>query len=121
MKKLIITTLAAAALTFAACSSIGNNPEQDGRDMMNQCIALLKDGKVEEAQKTVEKYAKVYKEKSFDDKATFIKAGSSALWDNMLEGGAAEWAKITEQLKPALEKFRELQEDFDTNSAENEE
>ncbi len=117
MKKYTFLLIAAITFLASACTQIGNDPEKDGRDMMNQCIAELKEGNTDKASEIVEKYVKVYKEKPIHDKLTFAKAGSGAMWDAMIEAGATEWAKFAEQIKPVLEEFSNLQNSTESEDA----
>lgn len=120
MKKLIYLLLAAVALTAISCTRIGDDPEKDGRNMMTQYLALLKDGETDKANKTLSKYIEVYKDKPLKDQATFFKASTGAVWDNMREYSISEWAKLSEKIEPALEQLKELGNSFDAAPAENE-
>lgn len=102
MKKYTFLLIAIITFLASACTQIGNDPEKDGRDMMNQCIAELKEGNPDKASEVVEKYVQVYKEKPIHDKLTFAKAGSGAMWDAMIEMALRNGLSLQNRLSPYL-------------------
>lgn len=114
MKRLIYLLLAVAALMACSCSRIGDDPEKDGRDMMTQYIAQIREGNIDKANETLSKYVEVYKDKPVGDQATFFKASTGALWDTMREYSISEWNKLSEKLEPALEQLKEINADTDS-------